>query len=159
MLYPKLKLITKKVLDDRQAVLTLMRWREKNKFAYPNDPPRLTEEGFRRYLEKQLFSQFRFLFWVIAEDGPIGHIGLYRFKNDSCEIDNVARGVNRHKGYMSLAFKKLIKWTLKNLPVNSLYLRVLRTNAHAISFYEKNNFKPVWKNKTWVKMKYETIHS
>lgn len=120
-----------------------MRWRIANQQFYASQP-KITEESFRTWLINHVFKKTRFLFWVLDTQGrPIGHIGLYRFHGDSCEIDNALRGIKREKGRMSEALKSLIKWTFKNIPINVLYLRVLSDNTHAIEFYKKNGFIPV----------------
>lgn len=135
-----LQLITPNILDNRHDLLRMMRWRIDNQQAYISQS-KITEESFRRWFIKDVFGKDRLLFWVIDHSGrKIGHMGLYRFIENSCEIDNVLRGINRDKGRMSQALQVLIKWTFKNAPIKQLYLRVLSTNEKAIEFYKKNGF-------------------
>ena len=140
-----LQLITPSILDNRRNVLRLMRWRIANQQYYASQPV-ITEESFRTWLKKHVFGKLRLLFWVVdTKSKPIGHMGLYRFKDDSCEIDNVLRGIRSNKGRMGKALRFLVQWTLDNLPVSRIYLRVLSDNAHAIGFYQHNGFIPVRK--------------
>ena len=159
MLYPKLKLITRKILEDRKLVLQMMNWRIKSQWAYVDQSP-ITEETYIRWLNNHVFEKFRFFYLIIGDDGlPIGHIGLYRFKGRTCEIDNVLRGVDKYKGYIGKALEKLIVWTYKYLPVSKIYLRVLKTNFKAIGFYKKHNFISLKEDKLFLKMKYENKYS
>jgi RimJ/RimL family protein N-acetyltransferase len=138
-----LKLITEDVLKNKKRVLQLMRWRIKNQRFYPRKV-KITEQGFRKWLTDDVFNKTRFLFWVLDNKKRIiGQMGLYRFKKDSCEIDSVIRGTNRDKGRMSIALQELIRWSLKHLPIQQIYLRVLSTNKHAILFYKRNKFIPL----------------
>lgn len=139
-----LRLITRKVLNNRDELLQLMRWRIANQQYYASQP-KITEESFRKWLIKYVFGMPKLFFWVLDDEGkPIGHIGL-RFRKDFCEVDNVGRGESRCKGRMGQALQVLIKWFFKNIPSKELYLRVLSTNDHAINFYQENGFRPMRK--------------
>lgn len=144
MLHPSsriLRLITRNILNNRNQVLQMMRWRIDNQQYYATQP-KITEESFRNWFVKYVFGMPKMLFWVLDHEGkPIGHMGL-RFRKNACEIDNVVRGEPRDKGRMGKALKELIAWTFKNIPTEKLYLRVLSTNDHAIEFYKKNGFIP-----------------
>lgn len=158
-----LQLITPTILDNRRDVLRMMKWRIANQQSYSSQP-NITEEGFRTWLIKHVFGKERLLFWVLDHQGKkIGHMGLYRFTKNSCEIDNVLRGEKGNKGRMSQALQHLIKWTFKNVPIANLYLRVLSTNTSVIEFYKKNGFSPLRKvivrkgnSLRFLKMKYES---
>ena len=135
------RLITRSILDNQDQVLQMMRWRIANQQYYASQP-KITEESFRNWFDKYVFGVPKMLFWVLDDKGnPIGHMGL-RFKEDACELDNVARGESGGKGRMGEALQALLKWVLKNVPTNKIYLRVLSTNDHAIAFYKKNGFVP-----------------
>ncbi len=136
-----LRLITRSILDNRDQVLQMMRWRISNQQYYATQPV-ITEESFRNWFVKYVFGMPKMLFWVLDYKGnPIGHMGL-RFRKNVCEIDNVVRGESEDKGRMGQALKTLIGWALKNIPIDKIYLRVLSTNEHAIEFYKKNGFIP-----------------
>ncbi len=147
MLQPKskiLKLITKDILNNRDQVLQMMRWRIANQYSYASQP-KITEESFRNWLNKYVFGMPKMLFWVLDDKGnPIGHMGL-RFKGYLCEIDNVARGEPQCKGRMGKALDYLIKWAFHNIPMTKLSLRVLSGNFHTIEFYKKHGFCPTRK--------------
>lgn len=136
------RLITRDILDNRDQVLQMMRWRIANQRSYASRPE-ITEDSFRNWLSKHVLGNNpKLFFWVLDNEGnPIGHMGL-RFEKNLCEIYNVARGEPQCKGRMGEALKVLIKWTLDNVPMEKLYLRVLLNNKKAIKFYKKHGFTP-----------------
>ena len=136
-----LRLITKDILNNRDQVLQMMRWRIANQRYYASRP-KITEESFRKWFEKHVFGVPKMLFWVLGDKGrPIGHMGL-RFRKDLCEIDNVGRGDQQCKGRMGEALDVLIRWVFDNIPIKKMFLRVLSDNDHAIKFYKKHGFVP-----------------
>lgn len=84
----------------------------------------------------------RLLFLVEdRQHGTVGHIGLWLRDGWRLEIDNVVKSPDCSKrGVMSRALTSLAQWCEDNLPVEDLFLRVLGTNSHAISFYKSNHF-------------------
>lgn len=121
-----------------------MQWRIDHQYAY-EDQSLITEETYRKWLEEHVFSQFRFFWFVVGDEGEkIGHMGLYRFNAPGaervCEVDNVLRGRSTHPGYMSLALQRMIQWAYETLPIDTICLRVKKGNDHARNFYYKNGF-------------------
>lgn len=157
------RLITKDILDNRDQVLQMMRWRIVNRLSYASRPE-ITEESFRNWLKRSVLgSKPKLFFWVLDNEGnPIGHMGL-RFGKNLCEIYNVARGEPQCKGRMGKAFQVLVQWALDNVPMEKLYLKVLSHNTHAIKFYKRHGFVPKRKlivrrgsPLRFLKMEYET---
>ena len=163
-----LRSLTSKSLDSKREISLLAKWRRENNFAFPPSQNRITLKSTKKWLGGQLLkNETRILFFIESShkvSKPIGHMGLYSFdfREESCEIDNVIRGEKKAlKGVMSMALKRLIAWTKKEMRPKKIYLRVLSTNKNAINFYLKNSFKkagliPIEKtNKFFLKMVYE----
>lgn len=155
MFQVKLERITKTITDEE--IKLLIEWRKKNAFAYATRPE-ITLRSMNWWLGNHVFNKKRYLYWVVVNGEKIGHMGLYNFKDDSCEIDNVSRGVEKYKGVMSEALNMLVQRARRR--VKTIYLRVLEDNQHAIDFYAQNGFKYLRKveateNKKFVKMIYE----
>ena len=156
-----LRLITKDILNNRDQVLQMMRWRIENQQYYASQP-HVTEKSFRNWLNKYVFEKPKLLFLVLDDTAnPIGHMGL-QFRKKYCEIDNVVRGEQKQKGRIGEALDAFIQWVFKNTPYTELWLRVLSNNDHAIEFYKKHGFVPVRKvivrrgsPLRFLKMKYE----
>ena len=130
-----------------QEITLLMEWRNQNREAFFSWFV-ATEHGTRDWLKDQILSrEDRILFLVETLDGvPFGHIGLtsFDFSSKTCEIDNVLRGRDEFiKGGMSAALRALINWVFIYLGANSVYLRVLADNRHAIDFYKSSGLRIV----------------
>lgn len=130
-----------------QEITLLMEWRNQNREAFFSWFV-ATEQGTRDWLKEQILSrEDRILFFVETLDGvPFGHIGLtsFDFSSKTCEIDNVLRGRDEFiKGGMSAALRALIDWVFIYLGANSVYLRVLADNRHAVDFYESSGLRIV----------------
>lgn len=140
----RLRPITYESLKNDEDIAMLARWRKDAQEWFPSQF-NVTIDGTRKWLEEAVLqTKDRILFWVEDNNGkPIGHVGLYRFdyRENFCEIDNIVRG---EKGVfanaMYLACSTLIDWTIKNLKVQDLYLRVVSDNAKALALYDKLNF-------------------
>ena len=120
-------------------------WRKENSVGFAN-VFEITEQRTEFWLNNILLKRDdRILFVVLSlKWEPIGHIGYssFNFEEKSCEIDNVVRGVKPgYKGIMSHALNSIIIWGKNVLKLNSIYLRVLADNPHAIKFYERNGFE------------------
>lgn len=152
--------------DDKTLIKTLAEWRSENMAAYPTRFP-VTIEGTTSWLIKKLIDvPDRILFLVKDRYGNnIGHLGFANCLKDGglMEIDNVIRGVkNVAPGIMHDAMVALIKWARTTLWPEGFHLRVLASNTHAISFYQKLGFcetnrAPLWKVIKGEKTKLDTI--
>lgn len=132
----------------------LAKWRSKNKRWFRDTKP-ITFFSTKKWWQAVQKNPLRILFWIENNQGQkIGHMGLNRFKAKSCELDNVIRGPKSSPGIMGNAAASLIEWTLKNLPIEIIYLQTNYDNAHAIRFYEKIHFKIIKNSKPLIKMKY-----
>ncbi len=113
-------------------------------FAFPHPNLKLHFEGTKKWLKGLIENPTRILFFVESNEKQpvlIGHMGLYsfNFQDDSCEVDNIVRGVREKlKGVMTLGLKTLIKWTIKELKPKNIFLRVFSDNERDNkNFYKK----------------------
>ena len=83
----------------------------------------------------------------MAGNEYIGHMGI----KTSIEIDNVSRGIEKHKGAMHEALGIL----LDMYSGNQIWLQVLPKNKHAIAFYGRNGFRVTGKEGPYITMTYE----
>lgn len=119
-------------------------WRNFHADAFFPSSLTSTEQTVNWLSSRVLEEKQRILFLVEdRQHGTVGHIGLWLRDGWRLEIDNVVKSPDCSKrGVMSRALSSLAKWCEDNLPVDELFLRVLTTNSHAISFYQSNNFVP-----------------
>jgi perosamine synthetase len=125
----------------------LKKWREANQFAYPTRFP-VTLEGTRKWLEKGVLeNESRVLFWIINSNfTKLGHIGLVCLPETSdIEVDNVLRGESGHPGLMTEAMKTLETLVETEFSLETISLRVLESNVHALNFYLNLGYKVVVK--------------
>lgn len=130
-------------LHEESCQLLLKKWRENNQFAYPTRFP-VTLEGTRKWLEKGVIeNDARVLFWITnANFIKLGHIGVVCLQDNSgIEVDNVLRGESGHPGLMTEAMKSLEILVESELSIETISLRVLESNKHAVKFYENLNYK------------------
>jgi len=130
-----------------ESIKLLAEWREKIQEYFPSQF-KVTEEGTGKWLENAVLkTKDRLLFWVVNSKGEkIGHVGLFRFdyKQDFCELDNIARGIdNSDKGIIEAACKKLIEFAKNELKQKDIYLRVFADNSKAVKLYERIGFKEI----------------
>ena len=134
-------------LSQKNHHFLLKNWRETNQFAYPTRF-NVTLEGTQNWLKKGVIENpSRVLFWITDSNlVRLGHIGLvYLPATSSCEVDNVLRGEAGHPGLMTEAMKSLENLVETELSLEEISLRVLESNAHAVAFYEKLNYKVIIK--------------
>lgn len=127
-----------------QFIGLFSKWRKENPEGFAS-VFEITDQRTENWLDNVLLKRADRILFVICNINlkPIGHLGLssFDFRNNTCEIDNVVRGVkNRHPGLMSDALQAIIKWGVSMLPLNDIFLRVLEDNPHAILFYKNNGF-------------------
>jgi perosamine synthetase len=130
-------------LPQVSCLLLLKKWREANQFAYPTRFP-VSLEGTRKWLEKDVLeNELRLLFWITDSNFiKLGHIGLvYLPETADIEVDNVLRGEPGHPGLMTESMKSLENLVETELSLETISLRVLESNAHAVTFYENLNYQ------------------
>jgi len=129
-------------------VSTICEWRQNNPEGFANRFTGTNEKTAIWLNDVLLPREDRILFMVYPVKGrPIGHLGYsnFNFMDRSCEIDNVVRGdKERARGLMSLAMKTILDWGMRVLELESVYLRVLADNPHAIQFYKRLGFEKQW---------------
>lgn len=129
--------------ENPQIVRKLAYWRRKYSNSFPSQF-KVTNAGTKKWMTEQLLNkEDRILFMVKNNKNTfLGHMGLYSFDFDeeSCEIDNVVRGVNITPGIMTYALKSLINWTETVLQPKKIKLRVFLDNEKAINLYKRCNF-------------------
>lgn len=135
--------ISKYFINQEDRILDLTDWRNLNCFAYPS-VFEATYKSTKDWLENNLLrNDSKILFFILDHsDDYIGHIGLNIpvHNNSYIEIDNVSRGLNKSKGIMSISTIALINWSIKELGISDIRLKVLKSNNNAINFYKKLGF-------------------
>lgn len=141
----KLRPITFESLEDEKVIQALANWRSSAQKWFPSQF-NVTPEGTRKWLENQvLHTDDRILFMIETQEGnSVGHVGLFRFdyKNKSCEIDNIVRGVSDvFPGAMYLACNVLLNWVFNIIGIETAYLKTVSDNEAALKLYKKLGFK------------------
>lgn len=135
--------ITYKMVEDSSLIEDLCNWRIAASYAFNDEKPP-TLEGTKLWLQKYVLDvNNKVLFLVVNDSGcRIGHMGWANCSDlRSMEIDNVVRGItNSEKGIMSKALLAMIRWAKESLFPETIFLRVIPTNNHAIDFYKKLSF-------------------
>jgi hypothetical protein len=131
-------------LAKQEYVKLLSDWRSENQIGFASIFS-ITNARTENWIENILLKrEDRILFMIFSSgDTPLGHIGLssFDFQHNSCEIDNVVRGVkDNFTVKMADAMCTLIKWANELLDFQDVFLRVLAENTHAIDFYLRNGF-------------------
>lgn len=137
----KMKLVPVKGTDEE--IFKIGSWREKFYDAFPSKFY-VSFAGTKNWLINQVIENEDRLLLIIKEDEKIlGHLGYYRFnqKENSCEIDNVVKGVEDYKGLMSLALEKVIIFAFEELKMSYLTLRVFNDNEKAKRLYKRCGFE------------------
>ena len=121
---------------DRLTVRKLAAWRAAHEYAYPSRGP-ISEESTASWVNNAVAGNRERLLFLILDQflRPVGHLGLLLTPEDGIEIDNVLRGEAAVGGLMRAAMLALESWALAELDVDTLTLRVLQSNDHAVAFY------------------------
>ena len=116
-------------------------WRSAHQYSYPSRFE-ITTTGTSKWLKSAVIDNpDRLLFLMQDPTGKyLGHIGLLKLDSTRCEIDNVLRGETEIPGIVTSALLELEKYSTEELGLESLELRVLASNTHAIDFYQKNGY-------------------
>lgn len=135
--------ISKVDLADDQSVQSLTTWRSAHQYAYPTRFT-VTNEGTEKWLRSAVLDNSdRILFWVTdLKFRPIGHLGLLAIAGgEGFEVDNVLRGLPGAPGIMAAAMGSVEAFFEEECSIEKFSLRVLESNAHAVKFYEKLDYK------------------
>jgi RimJ/RimL family protein N-acetyltransferase len=127
---------------DKQLIKLLALWRKQHEHWFPAIFP-VTLEGTKRWLRDKVINEpGRILFMIKVKNQYIGHIGLYRFnsQNNSCEIDNIVRGVNRYPGIMENAISHLMRWGQTEFGIKTFMLSTASDNKKALRLYLRLGF-------------------
>lgn len=138
----QLLLISKDCIMNKKIIRLLFLWRKKHEFWFQSQF-KITFMGTQKWLEDRVINTpDRLLFMIKVKDRYIGHIGLFRFdfKKNTCEIDNVIRGVSLYSGIMSNALTHLMKWGKSELLLNNYTLETSSDNQKAIKLYTQLGF-------------------
>lgn len=140
-----LELVRSDMCYDLPLLRKLGAWRKANEHWYLAQFAIKTARTRIWLQERVIQDPDRILFLVKVENRYIGHLGLFHFDNNSCEIDNVIRGEAVLPGVMSIAMGLLMDWAKTKLLVSKFTLKVRSENTHAIYFYKKLGFEKTGK--------------
>lgn len=130
--------LTRADLGNAGLIQSFTDWRNANQFAYPSRFE-ATYDSTHRWLENLLGGQRRVMFKLLSPALDfVGHIGLaINADAHRVELDSVQRGKNGLPGLMTLAVRWVEGYARKEFGLEELSLRVLASNSHACSFYQK----------------------
>jgi len=130
--------------DDLALVSAMGKWRDAHQYSYPSRFE-VTNAGTAKWLKSAVIeNENRLLFLMQDPSGKyLGHIGLLKLDETRCEIDNVLRGETEVPGIVSSALRELERFASEELGLESLELRVLASNSHAVDFYLRNSYREI----------------
>lgn len=132
------------LIDDSVSV-NLLRWRNQNAQIFDDrDVPTL--QSTQEWIENAVIKNpNRILFFVQDEHSTfLGHLGLWIRDGWRFELDNVIKPLEVEIDHLfSAAVKAIASWCNEYLGQSQLYLRVLDSNSHAISFYKRLGFHEI----------------
>jgi len=127
---------------NQDRIKTLSEWRNKHQNVYPTKF-KVTDARTADWLKINVLQNTkRMMFWVVDDClNLLGHIGLVLNEDSIFEIDNVLKGPNQVKGLFSNAQRTLERILHQEFNALKIHLKVLSSNTHAISFYERLDYK------------------
>lgn len=141
-----LRVINSSDLEDRTLLkkLTVWRKREEKWFASQFN---VTSPRTKKWLQDSVIDNPLRILFVIEDDNGnfIGHAGFnrYRSQDNSCELDNVVRGIYSYPGLMTNIVLLLTKWSFINLRISKLFLTTFKDNERAVQLYLRCGFKKI----------------
>lgn len=139
--------ITAEWLKNKKIIQQLADWRAANNQWFPSQFC-VTLPGTRLWAKEQLLEMPDRILFFLTIDKKIeafAHLGFYRFnyKERSCEIDNVIRGLNPSgsEGAITIGLTLLLHWARENLHLRKFYLRVFADNQKALALYRRVGFR------------------
>lgn len=140
----KLRTISSKDLVNKRLVRHISNWRRRESYWF-SQQFKVTFEGTRKWLDKLVINNPDRVLFVIEDRGGkyYGHLGFFRYRarDNSCELDNVVRGVADIKGLMTDSVQALVKWGFENLGISQMYLTTFADNQRAVNLYMRCGFK------------------
>jgi perosamine synthetase len=125
-------------LGDSITINRLTEWRQAHEYAYPSRSD-ISQASTSAWFESAVLGNPRRLLFLVTDMHlrPVGHLGLVVTDSGALEVDNVLRGEPAPPRTMEFAMWALEAWCLAELDAQSVQLRVLESNAHAVKFYER----------------------
>lgn len=129
-----------------ETITKLSGWRDAHQYAYPGRF-QINDAGTKTWLAKAVLDNSDRILFLLTNTHfkPMGHIGLLKIETEpfTLEVDNVLRGEKGVKGLMASAMNALEKWAELEFSIEQISLRVLKSNTHAIDFYNKLGYNTV----------------
>lgn len=129
-----------------ETITKLSGWRDAHQYAYPGRF-QINDAGTKTWLAKAVLDNSDRILFLLTDTHfkPMGHIGLLKIETEpfTLEVDNVLRGETGVKGLMASAMNALEKWAELEFSIEQISLRVLKSNTHAIDFYNKLGYNTV----------------
>lgn len=121
----------------RETSQLIRKWRNHDRNFF-KDKNLITHKQQDEWFSKNLIDLSYWYFIVYKNSIPIGCIGFSIVNKDEAHIESVILGDKLYSGMgcMSDALQK----TISCFPFKKYSLSVIKTNASAIKFYEKNGF-------------------
>ncbi|MEK7581036.1 MAG: GNAT family protein [Patescibacteria group bacterium] len=143
-----LRVINNADVENKILIKNIALWRRREAFWF-GDTFKVTVKRTKKWLKDLVIdNQDRILFAIEDEYGRFyGHLGFYRYRrrDNSCELDNVVRGLKNIPGLMTTCVTTLVSWGFKNLNIDRLYLITFNDNVRAVNLYKRCGFKTVRK--------------
>ncbi|KKR88162.1 MAG: hypothetical protein UU34_C0001G0159 [Candidatus Curtissbacteria bacterium GW2011_GWA1_41_11] len=139
-----LRVLSSADLNNKYLIKKLSEWRHRESHWFASQFS-VTFSRTKNWLRESVINNpDRILFTIEDNKGKFyGHLGYYRYRSsdNSCELDNVVRGLNEIPGLMTDSVNALISWGFKNLGVDLMYLTTFSDNERAINLYRRNGFR------------------
>jgi RimJ/RimL family protein N-acetyltransferase len=132
-------------VDDKYIIHLLTKWRKQHEWWFPAQF-KVALEGTARWLINGVVeAPDRLLFMIRLGDAYIGHVGLFRFNFEKrvCEIDNIVRGEDGHKGIMGSAIVHMMRWGSEYLGLRGYDLQTFSDNGKSLALYTRLGFTEV----------------
>jgi ribosomal-protein-alanine N-acetyltransferase len=132
-------------LDDAKAIFGLRTNKEVNEFIDRKTPNNLSEA--RAFIDRisNLTLNNQGVFWVIESKSNhqlIGTIGLRNFEDEEnyAEIGYELDPISQQKGFMSEAFKAILKFGFQEMELKTIEAFTHKNNTDSITLLEKQDF-------------------
>lgn len=145
------KLVRLKALDAARDAALIARWGRDTEYLRQLDfePARMwSEKKVKEWFEKELAepkdSWFEFMIYTLADDKPIGFVGLDGvdvFNGDTWVGIGIGEPDYRGKGYGTDAMQLALRFAFRELNLHRVSLGVFEYNPRAIRSYEKAGFR------------------
>lgn len=142
----KLRVISRKDLANKKLISNFSAWRERESHWFSQNF-KVTHVRTKKWLDKLVVNNSDRVLFAIENGKCYGHLGFFRYrKNDnSCELDNVVRGVSDIPGLMTDCVRILVTWGFENLGIDKMFLTTFTDNTRALNLYKRCGFKTIGK--------------